>query len=158
MAIHLPPGTYTALWVSMSLYFCISLTGTTDRTDAQRTFRIKDANSILTHITFISAGIASPTTTPEEIIEIAWKVSLSLTSSNHLGSDCYQIQKQASREKDTDPKNMKRDILDLIPPEYLPNLGNSGLLQKVPRTHTELKTLRCTKLGTGLKIQTPPRC
>lgn len=45
-----------------------------DRTNVQRNFRIEDANSIVTHLPFIGARIASPRTTAEEIVEIAREV------------------------------------------------------------------------------------
>jgi hypothetical protein len=53
------------------------------RSDVQRTFRIEDSDSITTNIPFIAARIASPTTTAEEITEIARTVQLNLNS-DHL--------------------------------------------------------------------------
>lgn len=40
------------------------------------------------------------------------------------GADGYQIQHVANGAKDADTKNMKAEILDLIPEMYLPTLEN----------------------------------
>jgi len=44
---------------------------------------------------------------------------------------------------------MKRDVIDLIPPEYLPGSGSNGSLQNVPRAHTEHRNPEMHKAWRG---------
>jgi hypothetical protein len=46
---------------------------------------------------------------------------------------------------------MKRDVFDLIPPEYLPDSGGGGALQNVPRAHTEFKNPEMHKAWRGFE-------
>ena len=50
------------------------------RSNVQRTFRIEDTNTIMSHLPFIADRIALETTTAEEITEIARKVRPGLQS------------------------------------------------------------------------------
>ena len=52
-----------------------------------------------------------------------------------MKTNSHQVQRKANGGKDTDSKNMKRDVINLIPQEYLPGSGGGGSLQNVPSAH-----------------------
>ena len=68
-----------------------------------------------------------------------------------LGANICQVQIKANGGKDSDSKNMKRDVLELIPKEYLPNPGGDGLLQNVPRAHTSFQNPEMHKTWRGFE-------
>ena len=55
--------------------------------------------------------------------------------SDHSGADSPQVQKKVGGGKDTDCKNMKRDLIGLIPQEYLPDLGSAHVKYQNPDMH-----------------------
>ena len=46
---------------------------------------------------------------------------------------------------------MKRDIIDLIPQEYLPDSGGDASLENVPRAHTKYKRPEMHKAWRGFE-------
>lgn len=62
------------MWVERKVISRVVLMPCTHRSDVQRTFKIEDANEILTHVPFVATRVESPETTAEELIEIVRKV------------------------------------------------------------------------------------
>lgn len=138
-----PRCEHTHLW-----YITHNSQSITGRSDVQRAFRIEDADSIMTHLPFVAARIALPTTTGEELVEIARKVRPG-GNPDCSGADPHQIQKKANGGKDSDCKDIKRQIIHLIPPEYLPNSGDNGPLQNVPSAHIKFRNPEMHKAWRG---------
>jgi hypothetical protein len=68
-----------------------------------------------------------------------------------IWANSCQVQDKAGGGKETDCKILKKEVISLIPPEYLPGSGSSGTLQNVPFAHIEFKDPELHKAWRGFE-------